>query len=116
MGVAHIVRRGAVELVPFWGERPLVREPHVSLFGVEELDPPELEFLKRSPMRRYLAADVQRLGAAVAAQQALGHPHAGAHEFLLHFDADTIAPDEFSAADVPRSGGVRISDPRAALS
>ena len=116
MAVAHIVGRGAAELVRFWGEPPLVREPDVTLFGVEELDPPELEFLKRSPMRRYLAADVQRLGAAVAAQQALEHLHAGAHQFVLHFDVDTIAQEDFSAVDVPGSGGLRIGEVRDALS
>lgn len=115
MALAHIIGRGAAELVRFWGESPLVREPEVTLFGLEELDAPEQEFLKRSPMRRYMAADVQRLGAAPAAEQALERMHAGAHEFVLHFDVDTIAQEDFSAVDVPGSGGLRLGDVREAL-
>ncbi len=45
MVVAHIIGRGAPELVRFWSEAPLVREPDVTLFGLERLDPPEQEFL-----------------------------------------------------------------------
>jgi arginase len=45
MIVAHIIGKGAPELVRFWGEPPLVREPDVTLFGLERVDPPEREFL-----------------------------------------------------------------------
>ncbi len=40
MVVAHIIGRGAPELVRFWGETPLVREPDVTLFGITRLDRP----------------------------------------------------------------------------
>ena len=62
MVVSHLTGRGAAELVRFWGEPPLVREPDLALFGVARLDPPEEELLSRSPLRRYLAADVLRMG------------------------------------------------------
>ena len=41
MVVSHILGRGAAELVRFWGEPPLVREPDLALFGVARLDPAE---------------------------------------------------------------------------
>jgi len=44
MVVAHIIGRGAPELVRFYSESPLVREPDVLLFGLERVDPPEEEF------------------------------------------------------------------------
>jgi len=50
MVVAHIIGRGAPELVRFWSDAPLVREPDVTLFGLERIDPPEQEFLAKSPM------------------------------------------------------------------
>jgi arginase len=52
MVVSHLSGRGAAELVRFWGEPPLVREPDLALFGVSRLDPPEQEVLERSPLRR----------------------------------------------------------------
>src|SRR5258708_22220530 len=51
MVVASIIGRGAPELVRFWGETPLVREPDVLLYGLERLDPPDHDFLTKSRMR-----------------------------------------------------------------
>ena len=115
MVISHIVGRGAPELVRFWGEPPLVREPDVALFGVNRLDPPEEELLARSPIRRYLAADVARQGAAAAAETALERIHVSSHEFVLHFDVDAISADDFRATSLPASGGLRLDDVRQAL-
>jgi len=115
MVVAHILGRGAPELVRFWGEPPLVREPDITLFGLERLDPPEQEYLAKSPMRHYRAGDIQLKGGARAAQEALSHMHAEAHDFVLHLDIDAIAQEDFSAVNVPGSGGLRFEDVRAAL-
>ena len=116
MVVAHVIGRGAPELVRFWGESPLVREPDVTLFGLERLDPPEQEFLSKSPMRHIDAADVQAKGGSAAARDGLTYVHADAHEFVLHLDTDVIAVDEFPAVNVPGADGLRMADVRAALS
>ena len=115
MVVAHIIGKGAPELVRFWGEPPLVREPDVTLFGLARLDPPEQDFLSRSPLRHAYAEDIQPRGAGVAAADALAHLHADAREFVLHLDLDVIAQEDFPAVDVPGSGGLTLEEVRAAL-
>jgi arginase len=115
MVVAHVIGRGAPELVRFFGESPLVREPDVTLFGLERLDPPEQEFLSKSPMRHIDAADIQSKGGSAAARDGLNYVHADAHEFVLHLDTDVIAVDEFPAVNVPGSGGLPLADVRASL-
>jgi arginase len=115
MVVAGIIGKGAPELVRFWGEPPLVREPDVFLFGIERLDPPEQEFLSKSPMRHMLAADVLRKSAAEAAKSALTHLHADSREYVIHLDTDLISNSDFSAVNVPAEGGLPISDVKAAL-
>jgi arginase len=116
MVVAHVIGRGAPELVRFFGESPLVREPDVTLFGLERLDPPEQEFLSKSPMRHIDAADIQSKGGSAAGRDGLAYVHADAHEFVLHLDTDVIAVDEFPAVNVPGADGLRMADVRAALS
>jgi len=116
MVVAHVIGRGAPELVRFFGESALVREPDVTLFGLERLDPPEQEFLSKSPMRHIDAADIQTKGGSAAALNGLTYVHADAHEFVLHLDTDVIAVDEFPAVNVPGTDGLRLADVRAALS
>jgi len=113
MVVSHLSGRGAAELVRFWGEPPLVREPDLALFGVHRLDPSEEEVLRQSPLRRYLAHDVQRMGAAAAAQAAVDRIHSSSHEFVLHFDVDVIA--DFQATNYPGSGGLSLEEVREAL-
>jgi arginase len=113
MVVSHVVGRGAAELVRFWGEPPLVREPDLALFGVARLDPAEQEVLDRTPLRRYLAADVQRLGPAAAAQVAIERIHGNGNEFILHFDVDVI--DGFEATNYPGQGGLTLDQVREAL-
>jgi arginase len=115
MVVAHVIGKGAPELVRFWGESPLVREPDVTLFGIDRLDPPEQEFLSKSPMRHVYAAAIQTKGGSAAAHDGLAYVHADAHEFVLHLDTDAIAQEEFPAVNVPASGGLRLEDVRAAL-
>ena len=115
MVVAHIIGKGAPELVRFWGEPPLVREPDVTLFGLARLDPAEQEFLGKSPLRHVLATDIQAKGAAAAAAEALTHLHADAREFVLHLDLDVIAQEDFAAVDVPGSGGLGFDEVGATL-
>jgi arginase len=113
MVVTHLSGRGAAELVRFWGEPPLVREPDLALFGVSRLDPPEQDLLQRSPLRRFLLADVQRMGATAAAQAAVERIHSGSHEFILHFDVDVISG--FQATNYPGSSGLSVEEVREAL-
>lgn len=115
MVVSHIVGRGAPELVRFWGEPPLVREPDVALFGLDRLDPPEDAMLARSPIRRYMASDVLRLGAEAAAHAALERVHVASHEFVLHLDVDVISSEDFQATNYAARGGLRLTDVREAL-
>jgi arginase len=115
MVVAHIIGKGAPELVRFWGEPPLVREPDITLFGIERLDPPEQELLNKSPLRHVLASTIQSKGAAAAAKNALTNLHADTREFVLHLDLDAIASEDLPAVNVPGTGGLRFDEVRAAL-
>ena len=115
MALAAIQGRGSAELVRFWGEPPLIREPDTLLYGLQQVDPPEQEFLSRSPVRYMYAVDIQQKGARSAAQNALAQLHTDAREFMLHLDLDVIAEEEFSATNVPGSGGLSFTDVQESL-
>jgi arginase len=115
MVLASIIGRGSPELVRFWGEPPLVREPDTLIFGLERVDPPEQEFLAHSPMRYTLAQDIQAAGAMKAATNALAHLHADTREFMLHLDLDVIAQEEFAVTNMPGSGGLSFAETQTAL-
>lgn len=113
MVISHVTGRGAAELVRFWSEPPLVRDPDVALFGVARLEPTERSLLERSTLRHYLATDVQRMGADVAARTAIERIHGEKNEFVLHFDVDVISG--FAATNFPSEGGLSLDEVRAAL-
>ncbi len=115
MVLASIFGKGSPELVRFWGEPPLVREPDTLIYGLVRVDPPEQEFMIRSPLRHVYAADIQLHGAEKSAHDALAHLHADAREFMLHVDLDVIAQEEFPAVNVPDSGGLSLAEVRASL-
>jgi arginase len=115
MVISHLAGRGAAELVRFWGQPPLVREPDLVLFGVARMDPPEEEVLRRSPLQCYSAADIQRTGPANAAQSALDRVHGATSEFVLHFDVDVISSEDFRATNFPGTGGLHLEEVREAL-
>jgi arginase len=115
MVISQVIGRGAPELVRFWGEPPLVREPDIALFGFERLDQPEEQYLVSSPLRRHTAMEVSTKGAAAVANSALERVHAAKHEFVLHFDVDTIAAEEFPWTNSPGSGGLTLNEVRDAL-
>jgi arginase len=115
MVISQVIGRGAPELVRFWGEPPLVREPDVALFGFERLDAPEEQYLVASPLRRHPSLEVSTVGAAAAAHLALERVHAAKHEFILHFDVDVINSDEFPWTNFPGAGGLGLNEVRDAL-
>lgn len=113
MVVSHLTGRGAAELVRFWGEPPLVREPDLAVFGTARLDPAEEELLQRSPLRRYLADNIHEMGATAAAEAAIERIHGNNYQFVLHLDVDVIA--DFQATNYPGTGGLTLDDAREAL-
>jgi arginase len=115
MVISQVIGRGAPELVRFWGEPPLVREPDIALFGFERLDAPEMQYLAASPLRRHASLEVSTVGAAVSARLAMERVHALNHEFILHFDVDVINSDEFPWTDFPGSGGLSLREVSEAL-
>jgi arginase len=115
MVISQVIGRGAPELVRFWGEPPLVREPDVALFGFERLDAPEEQYLMASPLRRHPSLEVTTVGATAAARIALERVHAAKHDFVLHFDVDTITGEEFPWTNSPGTGGLSLNEVRDAL-
>jgi arginase len=115
MVISHVIGRGAPELVRFWGEPPLVREPDVAIFGIDRVDEPEQRSLGHSPLHSYLAVDLKKKGLAAAAQQTLDTVHGSRHEFVLLLDLDVIASEDFWATNFPGSGGLSLEEARQAL-
>jgi arginase len=115
MTVAHLIGRGAAEIVRFSADMPMVREPNLALYGIERLDPPEEQLLHITPLRAYYAADILRRGPAVTAREAVERIHSQHSPFILHYDVDVISSPDFTACGFPAEGSLDASHIREAL-
>ncbi|HKM91931.1 MAG TPA: arginase family protein [Candidatus Acidoferrales bacterium] len=115
MTVAHLIGRGAAEIVRFSADMPMVREPNLALYGIERLDPPEEQFLVTALLHSYRASDILRRGAAATAREAVEKIHGRHMPFVLHYDVDVISSPEFTACGFPAEGSLRAAHVREAL-
>ena len=115
MPVAHLIGRGAAEIVRFSPDMPMVREPNLALYGLERLDPPEEQFLVTSTLRAYYAADILRRGPAATAREAVERIHAQQTPFILHYDVDVVSSPDFTACGFPAEGSLNAAHIREAL-
>jgi len=115
MTVAHLIGRGAAEIVRFSADMPMVREPNLALYGIERLDPPEEEFLRTALLHSYPASEVLRRGPAATAREAVDRIHGRNTPFLLHYDVDVISAPDFTACGFPAEGSLRATHIREAL-
>ncbi len=115
MTVAHLIGRGAAEIVRFSADMPMVREPNLALYGIERLDPPEEQVLLSTPLRAYYAADILRRGPAATAREAVERIHSQQSPFILHYDVDVISSPDFTACGFPAEGSLDASHIREAL-
>lgn len=115
MVVAHLTGRGAAEMIRFWPEPPLVRDPDVALFGVSRLDAPEEGVLSSTAIRCFRAADIRKTGMLAAAEMAIERIHGGKNELVVHLDVDVISREDFESTDLPAENGLRLEEVRKAL-
>ncbi len=115
MVVAHIAGQGAAELVRFFKEPPLVREPDIAIFGLSRTDPGEQAWLDSSPMRKFSPSEIREMGAARAAEAALDRIHIFKRQWVLHFDVDVLAAEDMPATYYPAADGLRREEASAAL-
>jgi arginase len=101
MALAMAVGRGSRDLAAGIGLEP-VPEERVVLVDARDLDPPEVDALRRSAVRM---VDVEALNAPVLPDAPL----------YVHLDMDVIDPDEAPAMRFPAVGGPSLQAVKAAL-
>jgi arginase len=119
MVVSHIIGRGLKELSHMAKRYPILREENVVLFGFDPssgfVDPPEIEFLKSSPITQFSIEMIRKVGIESAAKQALKGLKQKVDKIFIHFDVDFINGIEMPARDLLHPDGLTFNDAEKAL-
>jgi arginase len=95
--------------------QPLVSEEAVVHMGSRDLDPPEAEAMKNSPMKLYPAAYMRKEGVSKCAEEAGRHLDRIADWIICHLDLDAIDPLTIPAVDFPCKEGLKLEEVRAVV-
>ena len=119
MVIAHMTGKGVDTLARLGPRYPLMAEEDIVLFGYNTeagaIDAVEVEVLQQCQMIKYPVSQI-RGKAKESAREAVSQLENKAGSILVHFDVDVIDFDDFPAADVPHSQGLRFDEAMAALS
>ncbi len=115
MTVSHLVGQGAAEMVRFWRDPPLVREPDLVLFGLEQPDEIDAERLGHLAVRSVTLTKIRDLGATAAAEGSLEVLRAAQRDFVVHLGWEVFSSDEMPGCRGGLAGGLSIAEVCAAL-
>jgi arginase len=119
MDLAMATGRGPAALVDLAGQRPLVRDEDVVVFGFRDAES-AAEYgspdVRQTAMHTFDLPAVRRLGPATAARTGVAALEAsGAEGFWIHVDADVMNDEEMPAVDYRMPGGLSPGELNEAL-
>ncbi len=115
MTVSHLIGQGAPELVRFWKEPPLIREPDLVLFGLVESDAIDRERLSTTAVGRFPLERIRREGVRAAAETARERIRAPKRDFVVFLDVAVFSSAEMPGAPRGASDGLALAEARETL-
>jgi arginase len=110
MPLAALLGPEPAELSSIGGFSPTVRPEHTALFGVRNLDDREKDLVRNSGVRVYTMKDIDRLGVAAVATQALEAVAGGTAGIHVSFDLDVCDPSIAPGVGTPVKGGINYRE------
>jgi arginase len=106
MPLAALLGHEPMELAALGGFCPTVTPDRTVLLGIRNLDQREREHVQQSGVRVFTMKDIDRLGIAVVAEQALAAACAGGARLHVSFDLDACDPSIAPGVGTPVKGGL----------
>jgi len=110
MDVAILAGRGPEQLTSIFGHKPQLNEEQIALFGVRDLDPPELEMLKSSKVHLYTMEKVKQLGVERAIREVVDRLSQYCERIYIHIDIDVLDPSEIEAIHLNVPDGLTLAE------
>ena len=106
----RVLRSILAELARIGGFSPTVLPRHTALVGVRNLDEREKELVRNSGVHVFTMKDIDRLGVAAVAEQALAVISAGTAGIHVSLDLDVCDPSIAPGVGTPVKGGLNYRE------
>jgi arginase len=106
MGLAALLGPEPAELSRIGGVSPAVLPQHTALLGVRNLDEREKDQVRNSGVHVFTMKDIDRLGVAAVAEEALAVVTRGTAGIHVSFDLDVCDPAIAPGVGTPVKGGL----------
>ena len=110
MPLAHLLGYGDPDLSSIHGMSPAVDPKHVALIGIRDIDQKERDFINASGVKAFTMRDIDQLGMAEVARQALEIVNDGTAGFHVSFDLDGCDPDVIPGTGTTVPGGASFRE------
>lgn len=110
MPLAHVLGRGDADLAGIGGFAPKVKPENVALIGIRDIDAGERKIIHDSGIRAFTMRDIDELGMARVAREALEIVTSGTAGFHISFDVDGCDPAVIPGSGTLVPGGVNFRE------
>jgi arginase len=115
MPVAHILGRGAPELLRLGATTPMVDPKNIVQIGIRDLDPIEQVHVKESGIRAFTMRHIDEMGLRRVMEEAIAYASDGTEGFHVSMDVDWLDPSEAPGVGTPVHGGATYREGHLAM-
>ncbi len=110
MPLAHLLGRGDPDLAGILGFSPKVNPENVALIGIRDIDAGERTIIRESCIHVFTMRDIDEMGMAKVAREAMEIVTNGTGGFHMSFDVDGCDPSVIPGSGTLVHGGVRFRE------
>ena len=110
MPLAHLLGRGDPDLAGILGFSPKVNPKKVALIGIRDIDAGERKIIRESGIHVFTMRDIDEIGMAKVARQAMKIVTEGTGGFHISFDVDGCDPSVIPGSGTLVPGGIRFRE------
>jgi arginase len=115
MSTAALTGRGHSRLTKVLDTAPAIRDQHVVMIGVRDLDPLERAALRDSGIHVFTMHEIDRRGVASIMDEAMMRASMGTAGFHVSLDLDALDPSEAPGVGTPVLGGISYREAHLAM-
>ena len=115
MSVAALLGQGDSRLTSLCAATPKLKPENIAYLGLRDIDPGERELIRSLSLKTFTMSDVDVMGIADAAAEAIKHVTKNTSHVIVSFDLDVCDPSIAPGVGTPYRGGLTFREARSVM-